>query len=593
MKKNLAFLLAAILLLTSMLGLTVAAETEAAAAQAPSQEIAYFNVSVMVGAKLLFAVPADGYDVSAVDGSVENLELLVWEEGASNGSYGRLDAEKNGAILKSQGTQKIGDNRYIVFSYNGLSASEMSKVVYARVLTTDSRGLRTYGQLYDYSVAEFANAYLNKESSAHKALVESMMDYGHFAADYKGVSSYTAEQAKALKKVTVKAMLEGTELFTEVTHIAPAGTEVTLKAPLADGYTFSSWGEGVTDGKITVTDDVEIVANYEYFEFLNWNFEDETAGAIKDRDNGSGFLLNGASYTLQSGKNGNWAMGSTSAAQRVPHEYTQYKFVADPNNSDNTCVMLTNTGAGEVKLVDAISYFKGTGVGDTISSVTIEFDVTASANGTFAQSDIRIDRFGTATRNDKGGSVSLVRFNHDGDIVLNSDDGKLIAKASATEAVRIAVTLDFANNTLIGYANGVEVCSKSGVMSTTNVKDYLASLEAGINTRFRLSYYGGYLGANFVASIPASLVEDGTFTFTKVDALEIKTIGTSKFSQCYTKNSDGSYAFYNVTDPAKVPAGTELYTAVVDYDKLAAYLEANHSVYLDNVVITYNNPMAK
>lgn len=592
MKKNLALLLAAILLLTSMLGLTSAAETEAQAAQAPSQEIAFFNVSVKVGARLLFAVPADGYDVSPVDGSVENLELLVWEEGASGGSYSRLDAVNNGTILKSQGTQKIGDKRYIVFSYNELSASEMSKVVYARVLTTDSIGLRTYGRVYDYSVAEFANGYLNKESSAHKGLVEAMMDYGHFAADYKGVSSYTAEEAKALKKVSVTARIDGTDLFTQTTQLVSAGTEVTLKAPLVDGCTFSSWGEGVTDGKITVTDDVELVANYDYFEFLNWDFQGETAGAIKDRYSESDFLLNGEKYAIDSGSNKNWAMGSVASAQRVPHELSQYEFVVDPNNPDNICAKLTHTGAGEVKLVDSISSFKGTGVGDTIGSVTLEFDVTASENGTLPYSEIRIDRFGDATAAANGSSISLLRFNHNGDVVLHSDNSYVIATASANESVRIAVTLDFSNNTLIGYVNGVEVCSKSGVMSATNVKNYLASLEAGINTRFRLSYYGGYLGSN-MATVPTSLIEDGTFTFTKVDALEIKTIGSSKYSQCYTKNSDGTYQFYNVTDPAKVPAGTELYTAVVDYDKFTTYLEANHSLYFDNMVITYNSLMAK
>ena len=581
MKKKLAFLLAMVLSLSTLFCLApmASAETTAESTVAPSQEIAYFNVSIKTNVELLFAVPAEGYTVK--DG-VAPVQLLLWEGASGTGRYNYTDPK---AIkLDAKGQAPINGANHFIFTYNGLSAIEMSKVVYARVIYTDSIGLRSYGNLYDYSIAEYANAYLNNDNSKQKDLVEAMMDYGHFAADYKGKTSYTAEETKNLKKVTVTAKVNGTELLTQVTQLAPAGTELTLTAPHIDGYTFSSWGEGVTDGKITLNNDVELIANYDVFEFLNWDFEDESVGALKDRDSSSDFSLNGEKYTLQSGTNKNWAMGSTADDQRVPHEYSQYKFVADPNNSENKCVMLTNTGAGEVKLVDAISSFKGTGVGDTISSVTIEFDVTASANGTFAQSDIRIDRFGTATTDNGGSSISLVRFNHNGDIVLNSDSGKLIAKASATEAVRIAVTLDFANNTLIGYANGVEVCSKSGVMSATNAKDYLASLEAGKNTRFRLSYYGGYLGANF-ATVPASLVEDGTFTFTKVDSLVV----ANSFSQCYTKNSDGTYKYYNGTDPTKVPAGTELYTAVVDYDKFGAYLEANHSVYLDNILITYGD----
>ena len=101
MKKNLALLLAVVLVMTSMfaLGTVAGAETKSTA---PSQEIAYFNVSIKTNVSLLFAVPADGYTVNA-DGTVDGLNLLVWQNGKSDGTYYMADAAENGAVLEGTG----------------------------------------------------------------------------------------------------------------------------------------------------------------------------------------------------------------------------------------------------------------------------------------------------------------------------------------------------------------------------------------------------------------------------------------------------------------------------------------------------------
>ena len=182
MKKYLALLLVMALSLTAILGLAPIASAEGEVVT-PSQDIAYFNVSIKVGARLLYAVPADGYTVNQ-DGTVDGLQLLVWE-----------DDEAAAVALEAQGMQVIGDNSYVIFSYNEIAASEMSKVVYAKVAYTVD-GETAYGETYDYSVAEFAYDYFNKEGAAHVDLVEALITYGYYAAIYAGGSSYTVDQIR-------------------------------------------------------------------------------------------------------------------------------------------------------------------------------------------------------------------------------------------------------------------------------------------------------------------------------------------------------------------------------------------------------------
>ena len=91
MKKNLAFLLAMVFALTAVLGVAPMASAEEEAV-APSTEIAYFNVSLRVGATLLFAVSSDGYTVNP-DGTVDNLKLLAVKDSATSGTAAVSDGE--------------------------------------------------------------------------------------------------------------------------------------------------------------------------------------------------------------------------------------------------------------------------------------------------------------------------------------------------------------------------------------------------------------------------------------------------------------------------------------------------------------------
>ena len=167
-----------------MIGLVPASAAESTT---PSQEIEYFNVSLRVGATLLFAVPADGYSVQA-DGTVKNLKLVVVKDSVNPSTATPYEGE----LLEASGKTEINEKEYIVFEYSGLAANEMCDIVYARTVTLNDRGFRTYGDIKSFSLTEFVQNY----NGQYKALVGSMLAYGDAAIAYKANESVKANFKK-------------------------------------------------------------------------------------------------------------------------------------------------------------------------------------------------------------------------------------------------------------------------------------------------------------------------------------------------------------------------------------------------------------
>ena len=153
MKKKLALLLALVLCLSSLSGIAVVAEGEAAAT--PSVEIALYTVPMRATVSILYAVKAEGY------ASLDGLKLIA-------------DKGNGEEEVAPAGVMTLGGVRYIVFDYSNLSASEMDKKVTACI---DYNGTR--GNTVTYSVKDFADNYLAGEHEAkYEALVEAMIAYG-------------------------------------------------------------------------------------------------------------------------------------------------------------------------------------------------------------------------------------------------------------------------------------------------------------------------------------------------------------------------------------------------------------------------------
>lgn len=149
MKKNLALLLAVVLVFTSMLGLSVSA-TEA---DAP---VIYTTVPMRATVSILYAVKAD-----------REVELVATK---ADGEPETLTSFKN-------------ENGVYYFEYSNLSAAEMETKVTVYVAGHQDSAV-------SYSVADFLNAYIAKHTvddvvDTNGTLAQKMLDYGTAVYNYK------------------------------------------------------------------------------------------------------------------------------------------------------------------------------------------------------------------------------------------------------------------------------------------------------------------------------------------------------------------------------------------------------------------------
>ena len=590
MKKYLALILIMALSLTALLGLAPIASAEEEAVT-PSQDIVYFNVSIKVGAKLLFAVPADGYTVNP-DGTVDNLQLLLWEDGKSNGAYSRLDAEKNGSILKAEGKQEIGGKEFIIFTYSGLAASQMFESVYIRSLYTNDLGFRSYSQIYEYSVGEFANTYLNRADAEYTELVEALIDYGYHATLYfKGTEYESTAVArdsatiKKFKKVTVEYKLNGNLIGTD-SQLVKNGGDTTLKAPIvleANGAA-PVWSENAPAGVVNTKENITVTADYTSFSTVTDNStsadgltnavgsyvsvanpknpttSSTNANVVAPAGQSGTYKINvGSSYNL--GNNFNYIKDGVSAPL---HAYSQAK-ITIAGDETNQYVKFSHNGAGEIKFSPAFVASKSaTGVGDTMS-FSFSVDLMSGKDGTFPYSTFRIDRHGSATHASDGDiakkSPIIFALNANGSVTLegksvvnyNGINTKVIAESiSQTELQRVTVVVDYARGLYLGYLDG-ELKAVTTLHKDFNATEFLAGIDLLKATRQQVVLYGGYQAGNWKNS--ASVLNAAKAATVDLDGVET-----------------------NVYDAE---------TGTWNHAALEKYVDENYYFYFDNVTVSY------
>ena len=115
-----------------------------------------------------------------------NTKMLFWTSPQDN--YTVENAE---LIVSSSGKDSNGYK----FEYKNISSKEMSKEVYARLVTTTDEGETVYGKLPDepYSVVAYAKNMMKKNKSLEPLLVK-MLNYGAAAQEYFG-SEYSPANA--------------------------------------------------------------------------------------------------------------------------------------------------------------------------------------------------------------------------------------------------------------------------------------------------------------------------------------------------------------------------------------------------------------
>ncbi len=580
MKKKLALLLVAALALTAVLGLApMASAEEEIVAPTTAPEIEYFNISLRVGATILFAVPVDGFTTNP-DGTVDNLKLLVTKDSDSKGIGGVAD----GLMIESSGKTEIGEKTYIVFAYSGLAANEMTDIVYARAVLVSEGGRYIYGDAKGYSVTEFLSKYQGTDEGVN-GLIDSLLLYGDAAIDYKadaGIkANYLPSESRSadLYTIKVKRVLDGTPLDEgfEINQFAKAG-EVALSVPHVYGATATSFeGADVVDGKVTVAGDLEITINYttdEAKEFFSINYSDAQVGAYNGIAGASGATLPGA-YVIGT------VWGATGE-----HDYNYGNFTVVEQDGVK-CLKYAHNGAAQTNFGNS---FVGTGMGDSID-FSIQIKVKASANGTFPNTEIRVDRIGNAQGEIATGSPACFIFlENDGDIVLQDLNGEnvVLGKGDATKFQTITIVCDVSEGKFIGYIDGVKCGETAPALNPTF---WYASHKVGVNNRLKVTMYGGYQAEDWKSlGFPAELVGEGkSFQFTEA----------AKGGYIIDKDT-GLYRLIDNANPADVEeykdatqysvsytAGEALQTAVKEY------VESNMYFYFTDVAIYSGDVMAK
>ena len=157
MKKNLALILAIVMLLGSLFGVMSMAEateeTTPPAEETPAvryvPEIAYANLNYSDKMYMMFAVPAPA---ALEEGA--SVKLIAWESREESLAFSYNDIIKE-VVLAEAETINIGGVDHLVFKYDKLAASDMTNVICARPVVVKNDVATAYGKLVEYSVLEY------------------------------------------------------------------------------------------------------------------------------------------------------------------------------------------------------------------------------------------------------------------------------------------------------------------------------------------------------------------------------------------------------------------------------------------------------
>ncbi len=195
-----------------------------------SLDIAYGNLSFENETHLLYAIESDA----------ANVRLLVWNEDPQT-SY--TNGTQIATLEPIKRNYDINGVSHTVFKYTGLTAKQMTDVVYTRAYDPDTG---EYGKLDKYSILQYAYNKLGKTGTATtnealKGMLTSMLEYGANAQRYFGYKSH-----RLANENWVQITLTGGTLpdgFTQGLYLP--GDTVMLSAPEtnAEGDVFSHWAD--------------------------------------------------------------------------------------------------------------------------------------------------------------------------------------------------------------------------------------------------------------------------------------------------------------------------------------------------------------
>ena len=505
MKKNLALILALVMLLSTAFAVVpMAAEAEAtppAAASEYEPKISYANINYSDKMYMMFAVPAPASSI----GEGNTVNLLVWN-GIASEAYSIKD--QNAELLSAEADKvTIGEAQYLVFKYGGLTAADMTKIISARPVVVNTweetvkvevspeekneagevikeavyedqivvhKDAVEYGDLVEYSVLEYVATAKGQFGGAALAddvvaMLDSMLAFGGLAQKYSG-NEYEFLADDELGKIWYVPVIQGVAGEKVFGGFFKKGAELaTVSAPYVAGYAFTSFidAEGNAlydiDGLATNGDqmlvagegalpldengDLVIKANYDFHYFYRPDANKATDASTNLYDEGTG-----NKWTSDKG-----GLGINLGSDKSTGKYGALDVVDDPYQAGNKVYRIVgnvkhNMGPGDTTNDWKVSLKPSAtpGFNDTLAPVlSVEIVVARGATGEMLETGkIKL-------RSGSNGETAVAYFTKDGTCMLYTDGGSATAlptKVAETGYSRFVFVVDFAQEAIFAFA---------------------------------------------------------------------------------------------------------------------------------------------
>ena len=477
MKKNLALILALVMLLSTVFAVVpMAAETEAtppAAASEYEPKISFANVNYSDKLYVMFAVPAPAADL----GEGVEVKLLVWASKDDTAAYSFND--QNVAKLSAEAEKAtIGGAQYLVFKYDALTAADMTNIIAARpIILSGEKDVLYYGDIIEYSVLEYvaaANGAFGAAALADNvlAMLDSMLTFGGFVQKFSG-KSYDYLANDDLAKIWYVPVISGVAGEKVFGGFFKKGAELaTISNPYLEGYKFVNF----TDDKGNVVDDTDglgsngtqvlvsgegalsldengdlvIKANYDTYYFYR-------PDANKATDSSTNLYEDKTGNKWTSDKGGLGINLGAGTDETADFNYAALDIVDDPYQAGNKVYRISgntkhNMGPGNTTNDWKVSLKPAAvpGFNDTIAPVlTVDIIVARGANGEM----LRTGNINLRS-NTSAGVTSIGYFRNDGTFALYVGEGTvtLDAKVAETGYSRFVFVVDFAQEAIFAFA---------------------------------------------------------------------------------------------------------------------------------------------
>lgn len=415
MKKNLALILALVMIIGSLLAVVPMAEegveepVAAPTAGKAGPDIKYSNINYADKIYMMFAVPVTTLEEG------EELKLLVWESRDDSFIFSYNDVAKE-VISAEAAPATINGESYLVFKYDKLSAADMANNICARTVIVKADAPVAYGSVIEYSILEYITAakggfdgIAGLTDASKIELLDSMLTFGALAQKYlleKEPEYYVNE---TLNKVFVTPVVNGVaqpKTFSGFYKYEEGG-EVTLNFPYFDVTqvvrVLDAQGNEVVDIDESVAGiqvassatDIELTVEYQntalttlvaenYGADFNFNTVDGYTGTSTEFNKASGTgngdkaLYNG-DMTLNKIKQITWNNSSasfthgsekTDGSSKNYRRYHGFKAVADPENEGQLVFQWTASDYGGFTHSQfSEQNLKAAGVGDMVGTV--------------------------------------------------------------------------------------------------------------------------------------------------------------------------------------------------------------------------------